>query len=165
MDQSKSIRIRGAGEHNLKSLDVDIPRDRLVVALDVDDVDRARVLVRTLLGRVGMFKVGLELFTLAGPPIVQEIDRAGGAVFLDLKLHDIPNTVARAAARAARLGVRLLTVHALGGPAMIEAAVRGAREEAARRDRPAPRVLATRIPAAIPWARRAGLTGASHRSG
>jgi orotidine-5'-phosphate decarboxylase len=121
------------------------PRERLVVALDVDDVDRARVLVRALRGRVGLFKVGLELFTLAGPDFAREVASSGGGVFLDLKLHDIPNTVEGAARRAAALGVRMLTVHAQGGRAMIEAAVRGAREEAARLGASPPLVLAVTV--------------------
>jgi orotidine-5'-phosphate decarboxylase len=120
-------------------------RERLVVALDVDSPDKARVLVRCLKEHVGIFKVGLELFTLGGPNLVREIVEAGGRVFLDLKLHDIPNTVARAAAQATGLGVSLFTVHAAGGPAMIAAAVRGAREEAERVSGPLPRVFAVTV--------------------
>jgi orotidine-5'-phosphate decarboxylase len=120
-------------------------RERLVVALDVDSPDKARVLVRCLKEHVGIFKVGLELFTLGGPELVREIVAAGGQVFLDLKLHDIPNTVARAAAQAAGLGVRFFTVHAAGGAAMIAAAVRGAREEAERLSTPAPKVFAVTV--------------------
>lgn len=99
------------------------PRERIFVALDTPDPDRARALVRTLVGRVGGFKIGLEAFVANGPSLVREVRDAGHMVFLDLKLHDIPNTVEGAAAAAARLGVSLLTVHGLGGPAMIERAV------------------------------------------
>jgi orotidine-5'-phosphate decarboxylase len=120
-------------------------RDRLVVALDVDDADRARVLVQSLRGRVGLFKVGLELFTLAGPELVRELTAAGEGVFLDLKLHDIPNTVRGAAAQAARLGARMITVHALGGAAMIAAAVEGARTGAGERGGTPPVVLAVTV--------------------
>jgi len=98
-------------------------RDRLIVALDVPEADAARALVDRLSGAVGLFKVGSQLFTAAGPDFVHEIVARGEKVFLDLKFHDIPNTVAGAVASASRLGVSLLDVHGLGGRAMIEAAV------------------------------------------
>jgi orotidine-5'-phosphate decarboxylase len=103
---------------------VSVPADRIIVALDVPTLDAADDLARQLAGRVGWFKVGLELFTAHGPAAVEAI-RAHGPVMLDLKLHDIPTTVERAAARVADLGVGLLTIHASGGASMIEAAVRG----------------------------------------
>ena len=98
-------------------------RDRLIVALDVPTKDEALALVESLAGRVGMFKVGKQLFTAAGPELVRGIVARGERVFLDLKFHDIPNTVAGAVATASRLGVSLIDVHGLGGRAMIEAAV------------------------------------------
>ena len=98
-------------------------RDRLIVALDVPKADPARDLVDQLAGRVGMFKVGSQLFTAAGPGFVQEIVGRGEKVFLDLKFHDIPNTVAGAVSSASRLGASLIDVHGLGGTAMLEAAV------------------------------------------
>lgn len=98
--------------------------DRIAVALDVETVDEAEALAATLAGHVGVFKVGLELFGAHGPDAVRRI-AAHGPVFLDLKLHDIPNTVGRAASRLADLGVAYLTVHASGGPAMVAAAVDG----------------------------------------
>jgi orotidine-5'-phosphate decarboxylase len=98
-------------------------RDRLIVALDVPTADEADALVDRLAGGVGMYKVGSQLFTEAGPAFVRQLVNRGEKVFLDLKYHDIPNTVANAVARAAGLGVSLLTVHALGGRAMLEAAV------------------------------------------
>jgi orotidine-5'-phosphate decarboxylase len=98
---------------------------RLVVALDTSSPDEARALARSLAGRAGLAKVGLELFSARGPAIVAEVSGAGLPVFLDLKLHDIPNTVERAARNCARLGVHLLTVHAAGGAAMLAAAMNG----------------------------------------
>jgi orotidine-5'-phosphate decarboxylase len=98
--------------------------DRIIVALDVPALDEAEELARRLTGHVGWFKVGLELFGAEGPDAVRRIGQHG-PVFLDLKLHDIPTTVQRAAARLGDLGVGLLTVHATGGPAMVAAAVDG----------------------------------------
>jgi len=92
--------------------------DRLIVALDVNSRDSALSLVQALRPRVQRFKVGLELFTACGPPLVREILDRGGQVFLDLKFHDIPNTVARAAVSAARLGVGMFTIHLSGGALM-----------------------------------------------
>jgi orotidine-5'-phosphate decarboxylase len=90
--------------------------------------EAARVLLGRLAGRVGAVKVGLELYTAEGPDAVRAVQREGGRVFLDLKLHDIPNTVRGAARAAARLGVDFLTVHAAGGEAMLRAAAEGAGE-------------------------------------
>ncbi len=98
-------------------------RERLIVALDVPSAEAARSLVDRLAGRVGLFKVGHQLFTAAGPSFVREMVARGERVFLDLKYHDIPNTVAGAVAGATQLGVSLLNVHGLGGRAMMEAAV------------------------------------------
>ena len=97
-----------------------------IVALDVQTADDALRIVDTVGDRCRFYKVGLELFTAAGPSIVTRVIERGNDVFLDLKLHDIPNTVRGAAKSAAALGARLLTVHAIGGAAMIEAAVDGA---------------------------------------
>jgi orotidine-5'-phosphate decarboxylase len=97
-------------------------RCRLIVALDVPDRSAALSAVDKLAGRVGYFKIGLELFISEGPELVREIRQRGEGVFLDLKLHDIPNTVAAAVRAAARLDVQMLTVHAAGGAAMLEAA-------------------------------------------
>ena len=104
---------------------------RIILALDVPSLDRARALARSAAGAVGMIKVGLELFVEAGPPALALGAEVGLPVFLDLKLHDIPETVDRAVARASALGARMLTVHASGGPAMLRrAAERAAREGA-----------------------------------
>ncbi len=101
------------------------PAAPLIVALDVSDLDRAEELAALLAPHVAMMKVGLELFTAFGPTAVARVARHA-SVFLDLKLHDIPNTVERTASTIARMGVSMFTIHALGGPSMIEAAVRGA---------------------------------------
>ena len=100
------------------------PYERIAVALDVPDLVEARELAEALTGTVGWFKVGLELFTAHGPYAVEAI-REYGPVFLDVKLHDIPTTVERAARRIADLDVGLVTVHALGAPQMIAAAAEG----------------------------------------
>jgi len=97
-------------------------RARLIVALDVPDAPSAHQLVGRLEGTCTWFKVGLELFAAAGPAVLEPILARGCSVFLDLKFHDIPNTVAGAIRSAGRLGVRMLTVHASGGPAMLAAA-------------------------------------------
>jgi orotidine-5'-phosphate decarboxylase len=94
-------------------------RERLIVALDVDDLEQAAELVRQLAGEVGMFKIGKQLFTHAGPQAVRQIQELGGEIFLDLKFHDIPNTVAKAAIEATRLGVKMFNVHASGSLEMM----------------------------------------------
>ncbi len=94
-------------------------RERLIVALDVDNLEQAEELVRLLAGEVGMFKIGKQLFTHAGPQAVRLIQHLGGEIFLDLKFHDIPNTVAKAAIEATRLGVKMFNVHASGSLEMM----------------------------------------------
>lgn len=101
-------------------------RDRIVFPLDVPDLDDARRWIARLRGEVGVFKVGLELFTAIGPDAVRAVHDAGAACFLDLKVHDIPATMAGATASAARLGVRYLTVHAAAGPAALRAVAQAA---------------------------------------
>jgi orotidine-5'-phosphate decarboxylase len=119
--------------------------DQLIVALDVDTVDQARALADTLRGSVGGFKIGSRLFTSDGPALVEELTGRGDRVFLDLKFHDIPNTVAGAVAAATRLGVWMVNVHASGGGAMMRAARMAADEEAAKRDLPPPLVIAVTV--------------------
>jgi orotidine-5'-phosphate decarboxylase len=116
----------------------------LIVAADVPDPVRAEELGRLLAGLVAYVKVGLELFTAAGPEAVTRV-RAHAPVFLDLKLHDIPTTVRGAARNAGRLGVGLLTVHALGGMRMVEAAVAGAFEGAQEAGVAPPAVIAVTV--------------------
>jgi orotidine-5'-phosphate decarboxylase len=94
-------------------------RQRLIVALDVPDARAATKLVDRLEGTCTWFKVGLELFVAAGPSVLEPLIARGHSIFLDLKFHDIPNTVGGAVRSAASLGVRMLTVHASGGPAML----------------------------------------------
>lgn len=90
-------------------------KDRIIVALDVDSASEAEGIVRELKGAVGGFKIGLQLFTSEGPRFVGKIAESGNKVFLDLKFHDIPNTVAKASVEAAKLGVWMFNVHASGG--------------------------------------------------
>ena len=112
-------------------------RSRLIVALDVPDRRSALARIASLSGHAGCFKVGLELFVREGPRLVEEILGLGEKVFLDLKLHDIPNTVAGAVRSAGRLGVQMLTIHASGGGEMLKAA----RDSAESAERP-PMLLA-----------------------
>ena len=98
-------------------------RDRLIVALDVSSASEARQMVQSIGEAAGIYKVGLQLFTSEGPEIVRDLVSSGRKVFLDLKLHDIPNTVSHAVKAAAELSVHMLTVHAGGGAAMMQAAV------------------------------------------
>ena len=101
-------------------------RDKLIVALDLPSGDAATRMAEKLQGHVGMFKVGSELFTAEGPVAVRYLVTTGHKVFLDLKFHDIPNTVRAATREAAELGVSMVNVHASGGPKMMEAALEGA---------------------------------------
>jgi len=105
-------------------------RDRLIVALDVASSSEARQLVASIGDSAGIYKIGKQLFTVEGPALVRDLTSSGRSVFLDLKFHDIPNTVAAAVREAGRLGVSMLTVHATGGTAMLKAAVEAARDSA-----------------------------------
>jgi len=120
-------------------------KEKLIVALDVDSHTRAMELVSKLAGQVGLFKVGMELFYAAGPGIIRDITASGAGVFLDLKLHDIPNTVGRAAGVLARYGAAIINVHAAGGRDMMRAARESAAEEALKHGVPAPMVIAVTV--------------------
>src|ERR1700732_1199946 len=100
-------------------------KDKIIVPLDVPTAETARALIKAIGGTVGFFKVGSQIFTAAGPAIVKEVQDSGSRVFLDLKFHDIPNTVRRAVESACALGVDMLTIHLSGGRSMCEAAVVG----------------------------------------
>jgi orotidine-5'-phosphate decarboxylase len=120
-------------------------KNRLIFALDVDSFEIAQKWVRLLRGNVGTFKVGKQLFTRCGPEVVRMVRSEGGEVFLDLKYHDIPNTVAMAGVEACRLGVRMFNVHALGGREMMAATVAEADAFLPRESRERPLLLAVTI--------------------
>jgi orotidine-5'-phosphate decarboxylase len=107
----------------MKNISNKAASDKLIFALDADNYEEALSWVELLSGHVGMFKVGKELFTAAGPKIIESIKKRGQKVFLDLKFHDIPNTVASAAQAAVRLNVDMFNVHASGGSQMIKETV------------------------------------------
>jgi orotidine-5'-phosphate decarboxylase len=120
-------------------------KNPIIVALDVPSVEQALALAQKVAPAVGAFKIGFELFTSAGPDIVRRIRDTGAAVFLDLKFHDIPNTVAKAVAAATRLDVQMLTIHTSGGPAMMKAAEESAQKTALQSGRNAPLVLGVTV--------------------
>ena len=120
-------------------------RNPILVALDVPSAEAALKLAKELAPMVGGFKVGSELFTSAGPEVVQQIRGLGALVFLDLKFHDIPNTVAKAVVAAVQLDVQMLTVHALVGTAMLQAAEQAARETVRRPGHTPPLVLGVTV--------------------
>jgi orotidine-5'-phosphate decarboxylase len=120
-------------------------RSPILVALDVSNTERALDLARELAPVVGGFKVGSELFTSAGPQIVRDLRATGSIVFLDLKFHDIPNTVGKAVAAATRLDVQMLTVHTTGGFEMMRAAEESAQQTALQSGRNAPLVLGVTV--------------------
>jgi orotidine-5'-phosphate decarboxylase len=120
-------------------------RDRLIVALDVDSAAEARHLVDRLGDLAGAFKVGLQLFTAEGPSFVKELCDSGHKIFLDLKFHDIPNTVAKAGIEAARLGVWMFNVHASGGNEMMRTAVSEVGEFCSKRSIVKPKIIAVTV--------------------
>ncbi|MBP7233354.1 MAG: orotidine-5'-phosphate decarboxylase [Syntrophaceae bacterium] len=129
----------------MKNISNSRPADKLIFALDAPGYEEALSWVDNLSGHVGMFKVGKELFTSAGPKIVESIKQRGGKVFLDLKFHDIPNTVARAAEAATGLNVDMFNVHAAGGARMIQETVEAVAACAGKRGVAEPIILAVTV--------------------
>lgn len=120
-------------------------RNPIIVALDVPSAEKALQLAEQVAPAVGAFKIGKELFVSSGPDIVKKIRATGASVFLDLKFHDIPNTVAKAVAAATRLDVQMLTIHCSGGSEMMRAAEKAAQETALQSGRNAPLVLGVTV--------------------
>lgn len=120
-------------------------RNPIIVALDVPTTDRAIELAQQVAPAVGAFKIGSELFTSGGPEIVRRLRGTGAAVFLDLKFHDIPNTVAKAVSAACRLDIQMLTLHTSGGTAMMRAAEEAAQAASAAAGTPPPLVLGVTV--------------------
>lgn len=120
-------------------------RDRLITALDFPTFDRAKALVEELGDAVTFYKVGMELFYGAGPDIIRYLKDKDKKVFLDLKLQDIPNTVAHSLAVLTRLGADIMNVHAVGGPKMMAEGMKAVKEAAAELGRPAPKLIAVTV--------------------
>lgn len=120
-------------------------RNPIIAALDVPSAEQAWKLAEQIAPAVGAFKIGKELFVSAGPDIVRRVRATGASVFLDLKFHDIPNTVAKAVAAAMRLDVQMLTIHTSGGGEMMRAAEKSAQEAAKASGLPAPLVLGVTV--------------------
>ena len=121
------------------------PKERLIVALDVDTKEKALCLVEKLQNEVKIFKIGSELFISCGPDIVAAVRSRGCGIFLDLKFHDIPNTVAKSAVAAVRLGVSMLNVHALGGYDMMKKAAESVVMEAKALKVAKPKIIAVTV--------------------
>lgn len=121
------------------------PAAEIIVAIDVPTVDQALDLARKLEGQADLFKVGLQLFSAEGPGIVERLSATGTRVFLDLKYHDIPNTVAGAMLEGCRGGAAIVNLHASGGPAMMTAAVEAARRFSEESGRPQPLLVAVTV--------------------
>lgn len=119
--------------------------ERLILALDVETAERARELFSALRGVTNAFKIGSQLFTAAGPRFVQELVKAGARIFLDLKFHDIPNTVAAAGVEAARLGVFMFNVHASGGSEMMRRTVDAVGEACEREGLEKPKIIGVTV--------------------
>ena len=120
-------------------------KDKIIVALDVAAADEARRIIADLRGEVGAFKIGLQLFTAAGASFVREAVEDGNRIFLDVKFHDIPNTVAKAAVEVARLGVWMFNVHASGGAEMMRRTVENVREICERENLVQPKIIGVTV--------------------
>ncbi len=120
-------------------------KDKIIVALDVETAEEARKHIEDLREYVGAFKIGLQLFTLAGASFVREVVENNTKIFLDVKFHDIPNTVARASVEVARLGVWMFNIHALGGGEMMRRAVENVREVCERENLKQPKIIGVTV--------------------
>jgi len=120
-------------------------KERLIIALDVDTIEEAELLVSRLQDHVGVFKIGMQLFNNEGPEVVRRVNGLGSKVFLDLKLHDIPNTVGQASAVLTRQKVFMFNVHTAGGSEMMAKAIAGARQEAVESSVPLPLVIGVTV--------------------
>lgn len=120
-------------------------KEKIIVALDVETAREAREIIGELRGAVGAFKIGLQLFTAEGARFVREIVESGTKVFLDVKYHDIPNTVAKASIEAARLGVWMFNLHALGGGEMMRRTINDVREVCEKENIDQPKIIAVTI--------------------
>lgn len=120
-------------------------KDRLIIALDVDTLQEAELLVARLQDHVGVFKIGMQLFNNEGPEVVRRVNSLGGKVFLDLKLHDIPNTVGQASVVLTRQRVFMFNVHTAGGSEMMKKAAAAARQEAEGSGVPLPLVIGVTV--------------------
>lgn len=129
-------------EHESKAFTA---REKIIVALDVETAAAARELIEELRGEVGAFKIGLQLFASAGASFVREVVEAGNKVFLDLKFHDIPNTVAKASIEAARLGIWMLNVHASGGAQMMRTTAESVREVCDKENLSMPKIIGVTV--------------------
>jgi len=120
-------------------------KDKIIVALDVETADEARKIIDEISGEVGAFKIGLQLFTAAGASFVREVVNKNIKLFLDVKFHDIPNTVAKASVEVARLGVWMFNVHALGGGEMMRRTVENVREVCAKENLEQPKIIGVTV--------------------
>jgi orotidine-5'-phosphate decarboxylase len=122
-----------------------VDKQQIIIALDVETADEARSLLVELKGEVGAFKIGLQLFTSAGPGFVREVVESGIRVFLDVKFHDIPNTVAKASVEAARLGVWMFNIHSLGGGEMMRRTVEEVNNVCERESLEKPKIIGVTV--------------------
>jgi len=122
-----------------------VSKEKIIVALDVATAAEAREIVAELGGEIGAFKIGLQLFTVAGASFVREVVASGIKIFLDVKFYDIPNTVAKASIEAARLGVWMFNIHALGGSEMMRMTVENVREFCDKESLPLPKIIGVTV--------------------
>ncbi len=120
-------------------------KEKLIVALDVETADEARGIIAELRGEVGAFKIGLQLFTAVGASFIREVVADGNKIFLDVKFHDIPNTVSKASIEVARLGVWMFNVHALGGGEMMRKTVESVREVCSKENLKQPKIIGVTV--------------------